>query len=249
MSAIKIQDPEEFRKELKNEIKKTSDKLIEIFLGIYLLFGFFISFYYDTWLIGFTVGPACILFYFISKKLFTGGNVHHYVASAIVAVFMAQFIYQMHGLFEMHFFAFIGATLMITYQNWKTQIPVALVVVVHHAIFAYIQYFYFVNDQVNTIYFTQLDYMSLETFIYHGVLASVVFFICGLWSYQMNKRTDQTIENTKNILSMAQANESVTQNLEHAIMLSEGMLNDEIQYKEDDLMGEALSKIRKKLMA
>jgi len=90
--------------------------------------------------------------------------------------------------------------------------------------------------------------MSLETFIYHGILASVVFFICGIWSYQMNKRTDQTIENTKNILSMAQANESVTQNLEHAIMLSEGMLNDEIQYKEDDLMGEALSKIRKKLM-
>lgn len=70
MSAIKIQDPEEFRKELKNEIKKTSDKLIEIFLGIYLLFGFFISFYYDTWLIGFTVGPACIIFYFITKTAF-----------------------------------------------------------------------------------------------------------------------------------------------------------------------------------
>ena len=32
---------------------------------------------------------------------------------------MAEFIYQMHGLFEMHFFAFIGSAILITYQNWK----------------------------------------------------------------------------------------------------------------------------------
>ena len=232
MSAIKLQDPEEFRKELKSEIKNTSDRLIEIFLGIYLLFGFAISIYYDTWLIAFTVGPASIALYFISKKLFANSNVHHYVASAILGVFMAQYIYQMHGLFEMHFFAFVGAALMITYQNWKIQIPIALVVVVHHAIFGYMQYFYFVNDQANTIYFTQLDYMTLETFIYHGALASLVFFICGLWAYQMDKRTNQTIANTKNIIAMAQANESVAKNLEHAIMLSEGMLDEEINYKE-----------------
>jgi hypothetical protein len=79
----------------------------------------------------------------------------------------------------MHFIAFIGSAMLITYQNWKLQIPLAAVVIIHHALFAYLQY-----AGVDHVYFTQLDYMSLQTFIIHAALALVVFFICGLWAYQ-----------------------------------------------------------------
>lgn len=106
---------------------------------------------------------------------------------------MAQFIYQMHGMFEMHFFAFIGSAILITYQNWKLQIPMAVVVVVHHAIFAYLQF-----SGTQGIYFTQLDYMDLGTFAVHGFLALVIFFLCGVWSYQIHsyshRHTAQTYE-------------------------------------------------------
>jgi len=240
-------NPAEFQKEFKDNSKKRSDRLIEIFLGLYFIFGLILAIYYDTWLIAIAVGGACSVAYFIAKKMFPGSNVHHYVASAILGVYMGQFIYQMHGLFEMHFFAFIGSALMITYQNWKTQIPIALVVVLHHALFGYLQYVYFIEHRENIIYFTQLDYMSLETFIIHGILATIVFFICGLWSFEMDKRTTETIENTKNIVTVAQANDSVTKNLEYAIMLSEGALEEKITYKDGDLMGEALSKLQSKL--
>jgi hypothetical protein len=197
----------------------------------------------------FSIGGACLAAYFIAKKMFPQFNLHQYVASGVVGVFMGQFIYQMHGLFEMHFFAFVGAALMITYQNWKTQIPVALVVVAHHAIFGYLQYQDFVNTGSNTVYFTELEFMSLETFIIHAALAALIFFICGLWAYQMEKRTQDTIENSKNIMAVAQVNDSVVRNLEYAVMLSEGMTLPKIEYEKGDLMGEALSKIQKKIFA
>lgn len=240
-------DPKEFEKEFKIQSKRNSDRLIEWFLAAYFVTGLILAFYYDTWLIALAVGGACLVVYFASKKMFPESNVHHYVASAVVGVFMGQFIYQMHGLFEMHFFAFVGGALMITYQNWKTQIPVTVVVVAHHALFGYLQYQYFITNKPNTIYFTQLDYMTLETFLIHGALASVIFFICGLWQYQMEKRTQETIENSKNIMAVAQTNDSVVKNLEHAIMLSEGMQLPQIVYNEGDLMGEALSKIQRRL--
>jgi hypothetical protein len=129
----------------------------------------------------------------------------------------------------------------------EAQIPVAIVVVAHHAAFGYLQFQQFESDLPNTIYFTQLNYMDLQTFIIHGILATVIFFICGLWAFEMDKRSNETIEKTKNILTVAQANDNVSRNLEYAILLSEGELSETIRFNDGDLMGEALSKIQKKL--
>lgn len=240
-------NPHEFQRDFTTRSRKRSDQLIELFLILYFFLGFVLAFFYDTWLIAAISGGACLLAYYIAKKMFPGSNLYHYVASAVLGVFMGQYIYQMHGLFEMHFFAFIGSALMITYQNWKTQIPIALVVIIHHAVFGYLQYQSYVSNTENTLYFTQLDYMDLQTFIIHGMLATIVFFICSLWAHEMNKRTHETIENSKNIFAVAQVNESVAKNIEYAIMLSEGALNEPIKYEEGDLMGEALNKIQQKL--
>lgn len=102
---------------------------------------------------------------------------------------MAQFIYQMHGMFEMHFMAFIASAILITYQNWKLQIPLMLVVGIHHGVFGYFQYLGF-----DEIYFSQLDYMSLQTFIIHMILAGCIFSICGLWAYQFKKYSETHME-------------------------------------------------------
>lgn len=247
LTNIQSMDPHEFQRQFKENITRRSDKLMEIFLGLYFFIGLVLATYYDTWLVAIVVGGLSVATYFVTKKMLPKSNAHHYVAGIVLGIFMAQFIYQMHGMFEMHFFAFVGSALMITYQNWKTQIPIALVVVVHHAIFGYLQFRNYEAALPNTIYFTQLDYMDLQTFIIHGILASIIFFICGLWAYEMDKRSNETIENTKNILLVAQANDSVSRNLEYAILLSEGELTEPVKYNEGDLMGEALYKLQQKL--
>jgi uncharacterized membrane protein AbrB (regulator of aidB expression) len=95
---------------------------------------------------------------------------------------MAQYIYQMHGLFEMHFFAFIASAILITYQKWKLQIPLLLLVVIHHGVLGYLQ-----NLGFEKVYFTQLGTLYLQTFIIHIALSAIIFFTCGLWAYQLKK--------------------------------------------------------------
>ncbi len=171
------------------QVKHKSDRLMNYFLVSFFITGLLLAFFYDTWLVAIGVGTLSLLAYYSTRFLLPHSNAYQYMVSVVFAIFMAQFIYQMHGLFEMHFIAFIGSAILITYQNWKLQIPLAAVVIVHHASFGYLQYIGY-----DKIYFTQLDYMTLQTFIIHGILATVVFFICGLWAFQLKKLNEHQIE-------------------------------------------------------
>jgi signal transduction histidine kinase len=171
------------------QVKHKSDRLMNYFLISFFLTGLLLAFFYDTWLVAIGVGSLSLVAYYSTRLLLPLSNAYQYMVSAVFGIFMAQFIYQMHGLFEMHFVAFIGSAILITYQNWKLQIPLAAVVIVHHASFGYLQYIGY-----DKIYFTQLDYMTLQTFIIHGILATVVFFICGLWAFQLKKLNEHQIE-------------------------------------------------------
>ena len=169
-------------KDYFRDVKKRSDKLMNYFLLGFFSTGLILAIYYGTWGIALGVGSLSLLSYYSVKIALPDSVLYQYVLSGVMAIFMAQFIYQMHGLFEMHFFAFIGGAILITYQNWKLQIPLAIFVVIHHAVFNFLQSTG--NDQ---IYFTQLGSLDLQTFIIHIVLASIIFFICGLWAYQLRK--------------------------------------------------------------
>jgi signal transduction histidine kinase len=173
------------------QVKHKSDKVMNYFLVSFFFCGLVLAFFYDTWFVAIGIGSLSLVAYYSTKLLLPGSDTYQYIVSLVFGIFMAQFIYQMHGLFEMHFIAFIGSAILITYQNWKLQIPLALLVIVHHATFGYLQYLGY-----DKVYFTQLDYMTLQTFVIHGILATIVFFICGLWAWQMKKFTEKQIEQT-----------------------------------------------------
>jgi len=175
----------------RSEVKERSDRLMNYFLISFFVVGLVFAFFYGTWLIAFGVGGLSLIAYYSAKIALPDSDLYQYVLSVVLGIFMAQFIYQMHGLFEMHFFAFIGSAILITYQNWKLQIPVTMVVVVHHATLGYLQ-----DIGFSQVYFTQLDYFTLQTFIIHVLLAAVIFFICGLWAYQLKKYNEIQIVQT-----------------------------------------------------
>jgi two-component system, sensor histidine kinase and response regulator len=169
----------------RSQVEKRSDRIINYFLPAYFLGGLIFANFYDTWQIAIGVGGLSLAAYYLTKVLLPDSNLYQYVLSAVLGIFMAQYIYQMHGLFEMHFFAFIGSAILITYQNWKLQTPILIIVTVHHAVFGYLQDLGFTK-----IYFTQLDYFALQTFIIHVLLAAIIIFISGLWAYQLKKYSD-----------------------------------------------------------
>jgi methyl-accepting chemotaxis protein len=162
------------------------------------------------------------------------------VASAVLAIFMAQFIFQMHGMFEMHFFAFLGAVLLISYQNWKLQLPLLFTIVLHHSGFAYLQY---VGNK--EVYFTQLDYMNLQAFLFHTGLAAVIIFVCGLWAYHLRSRT---IENAKNTILLKEQVENSQRSIAFAETISQGNLDVEYHFQDADELGQSLIKMRNSLL-
>ena len=169
-------------------VRRRSDGLMNYFLVGFFVLGAVLAVFYETYGVALGIGSACLLAFYGTRWLLPDSDLYQYVLSAVLGIFMAQYIYQMHGLFEMHFFAFIGSAILITYQNWKLQIPILLVVLTHHAIFGYLQ-----NTGYTHVYFTQLDYFDLRTFIIHIGLSAVIFFTCGLWSYQLSKYTERQI--------------------------------------------------------
>jgi two-component system sensor histidine kinase/response regulator len=164
------------------ELKKRSDRLMNYFLCGFFLLGLGFAFFYGTWSIAFGVGGISLLAYYITKIALPDSDLYQYVLSVVLAIFMAQYIYQMHGLFEMHFFAFIGSAILITYQNWKLQIPMLVLVLIHHATLGYLQ-----DIGFDKVYFTQLSSFELQAYVIHILLAAIIFFTCGLWAYQLNK--------------------------------------------------------------
>jgi methyl-accepting chemotaxis protein len=231
---------DDFKKEIFQEINASADRFVNYSLALYFVFGLGISFFYGTFLVGITVGGLCLAAYYVTKLVMPTSPLYRYVLGAVLAVFTAQFIFQMHGMFEMHFFVFVGSTILIAYQNWRLQLPLISVVVVHHAVFAYLQ-----NSGLNEIYFTAGDPMDLLTFVIHGALAAVIVGICGWWSYSLEQRTIIESEKNAKLLSM----DIVTDNIAFAEEISKGNLGFEANVSDDDELGKALKKMQASLVS
>ncbi|MBC7689653.1 MAG: sensor histidine kinase, partial [Aquabacterium sp.] len=95
----------------KRETQERSDRLMNYFLPAFFIGGLLFAPVYGTWLIALTVGSCNLLAYYFTKAILPASNLYQYILSLVLGVFMAQYIYQMHGLFEMHFFAFIGSAI------------------------------------------------------------------------------------------------------------------------------------------
>jgi two-component system sensor histidine kinase/response regulator len=80
-------------------VKERSDRLMNYFLIGHFLVGLVFAFFYGTWLIAFGVGGISLMAYYSVKIALPDSSLYQYVLGIVLGVFMAQFIYQMHGLF------------------------------------------------------------------------------------------------------------------------------------------------------
>lgn len=187
--------------EFFNHARVKADRLMNFFLTGYFAIGLALAFYHNTWFVATGVGGALLAVYYAAKYFLKKSHVYQYVLSAVVGIFMAQFIYQMHGMFEMHFFAFIGSAILIIYRNWKLQIPLAIVVIIHHACFGYLGFLGF-----DKIYYAEMGQMSLETFLIHITLALSIFLVCGLWAKNFKQSGTNNMIKSYEIGKLQEAN-------------------------------------------
>src|ERR1700683_469634 len=101
------------------DVRRRSDRLMNYFLISFFLVGIYLAHYFGTYIIAFGIGGLSLIAYYSVKLALPRSDLYQYVLSVVIGVFMAQYIYQMHGLFEMHFVAFISCAILITYQKWE----------------------------------------------------------------------------------------------------------------------------------
>ncbi|MEX2336057.1 MAG: GAF domain-containing protein [Fulvivirga sp.] len=221
------------------ETKRKADKIMDYYILGNFCFGLFLALFYSTWPIALVVGGINLITYFLAKRILPSTTLYQYIGSAITALFVAQFIYQMHGMFEMHFFVFIASLVLVAYQNWKLQLPLIVIVVVHHGTFAWLQY-----TGMKEIYFTQLEYMTLETFLFHGALAQLIVFLSGYWSYDMRKRAK---DSAKNVLFQEYQLSKMSRNVSFAEMLIKGNLDAKLEIDEEDELSKSMLNMQEEL--
>ena len=179
-------------------VKRRSDKLMNYFLIGFFIFGLLLAGYYDTWGIAIGVGghfTHCLLFGQSTpaelrplpiRAQRRAGPLHgHSIFTSSTAFLKCTFLRLS-----------VAPSLSPT-RTGKLQLPLLAFIILHHAVFNYLQF-----SGEAAVFFTRLDYIDLQTFIIHILLAAVIVFICGLWAYQLKKYGEIQISQSVRMASL-----------------------------------------------
>ena len=219
---------------------KSANTILEISLGLLAIASLAVSPIYNTFSYAIPIILILLISYFSSKYLAPNFVLYQYVGSASFAIFTALIIYQMHGMIEMHFIAFIGAILLINFKKWQLQLPLAVIVMAHYILFAHYQY---VGNKEG--YFTSGNNFDFQVFAIHLLLAATIFFLCGYWSYIFKITTDASIDKNQQLETQMIV---VAKNIAIAKEISNGNLITEFEVKGNDELGQALLLMQQNLL-
>jgi len=167
-----------------NEVHEKVDKIIDIFIILFFLIGVCLAPVYSTWTFSLGVGGLSVLMYVIAKFFISNKFIARLIISSIFAIFMLQFIGQMHGMAEMHFVFFTNIAILILYQDWRVMIPYTILTVLHHSLFFFFQ---LRGVEGLGIYFINYAEVDFQVLFFHYLWVVLMAVICGWWSVIFRK--------------------------------------------------------------
>ena len=159
-----------------------TDKIVSGMIGGLWLFGVLISLHYDTWTLGLGMGSILAIVFFTAIRFYPTQLLSRMVAGAVMAFYMVQYLAQLQGLYEMHFWFFIMPMFLIIYQDWRVFIPFAGIIVVHHVgIYILVRQ----GQDEYLEYMINMSVLSDMTFFYHMGLAVLGVVTAGWVSFKL----------------------------------------------------------------
>ncbi len=185
MTTAEIVKTNHFKEHFAEITAKAERYVTMMIIGLWI-FGVLISFHYDSWEFGLIMGSLSTGIYLLAYFFFRGTLLSRMIGAAVMALFMLQYLAQLKGLYEMHFWFFIMPILLIIYQDWRVFIPFAGLVVIHHTgIFALVM----MGQDQYLEYFINMDKLTNMIFFYHMGLA-VLGVLASAWTgYRLRKQT------------------------------------------------------------
>lgn len=159
-----------------------ADRILGLAVALHLAFGLALAPVYGTWVEATLIGGVAAAAFFVTRHFAQGTFLSRAVAGTTLQVFCAQYIYQLHGLAEMHFFFFTSFAIMIVYLDWVAMWPGALLIIGQHLAFALLH-----NAGVE-LYFFEDRYVGAVKLAFHFGIAATHVGICGYWAHLMRGR-------------------------------------------------------------
>ena len=238
--ARKVNSSEKFHHFIRQR-NEEADRAMRPFVLGFFVFGILIAPFYSTWAFALGIGGICLAAYFVCSYWLPGTYISRVTISLIFSAFMLQFIGQMHGMYEMHFFFFINITILLIYQDWRVMAPYTIATIGHHLIFFYLQMQgYDVQD-----YFVSIDTVTYTIVGFHCGLAALMAVVCGWWSVILKNRS---VEDFRNQSILEQQVSNMNYNIAFASEITQGNLGVEYELNEDDELGDSLYKMRNRLL-
>ncbi|UXX79258.1 methyl-accepting chemotaxis protein [Reichenbachiella carrageenanivorans] len=174
-----------YKKHMAEVLRQSDHTISYMVIGLWL-FGVLISFHYNTWTLGLGMGTLLFSMNLVAVRFFGTRLFSRMIGASVMALYMIQYLIQLHGLYEMHFWFFIMPIFLIIYQDWRVYIPFAAIIVIHH-----VSIYILINQGHPEYlrYFINMSELTDMTFAYHMGLA-VVGVITAAWvAYRLNQQT------------------------------------------------------------
>ncbi len=228
-------------KPFHDKVHEEADGIVRFFIYGFFFVGIGLSVFFDTYVLAIVMGGISIGIYQLAKTLAKGTLLSRLIISLLMWNFAVQFIFQMHGMYEMHFFYFISLTVLLFYEDWRILLPAIL-----YAIFTFL-YLFFAQDPngVNEGMLQNMSKLNFTNAFLH--LALLIFYggLCVLWA---NLQKKQTRESGINHLNMEDQLSLMDININFANSISHGNLKAKYEADKPDKLGESLMNMRDSLV-
>lgn len=185
------------------QIRQQADQLSHVFVALFFVFGLGLHLlnlsldkYYPhgeytgpPWWWSLGIGGLNLLLYGVAKLFLTNDYHRRLVISLVYSIFMLQFIGEMQGMYEMHFFFFTNVALLIIYQDWRMMVPFTIVAIGHHC------FFFFLSEQMGGArfvkYFLDLPLSQIDWLVlgFHFGIAIFMAIITGYFAEVFRRNT------------------------------------------------------------
>lgn len=183
-------------------VQANADRISDRFIIAFFIIGLCLAPVYQTWTFTLVTTSSTVLLYLIARFVLTNDYHARIVISVVYSIFMLQFIGQMHGMAEMHFFFFTNIALLVIYQDWRLVVPYTVFALGHHGLLAFLQFYY--NLPELSKYFisygglswdgTYTETVTLFQLFFHFGLAVLMAIICGLWAGLLRRNSIELLE-------------------------------------------------------
>jgi methyl-accepting chemotaxis protein len=223
-----------------DQVHKQADSIARSFIVGFFLLGVGLSFFYETYWLALFMGGSSVAIYFLTRTIAPGTLVLRLITSFLFWNFGLQFLFQMQGLYEVHFTFFISLTVLLFYEDWKVMLPATI-----YALASILFLFSEQDSEFVKSHFSNMQEVSSIAFLLHLLAITFYAALCIRWSVLQHS---QTRESALRAIAMKSQLGVMDTNISFADSISQGNLAVEYGALHADRLGESLKNMRQNLL-